>query len=1163
MHLHRLHLQAYGPFTDRWLDFAPRGLTLVHGPNEAGKSSLLRALIALRFGIEHRSSDNFVHDHARMVLGGVFVDAQGVPCHLVRRKGRGQTLTLRTDDGTVQPASAAIEQALTGGLGRGDYETMFGLDHARLRAGGAALVAGEGDVGAALFEASAGLRSVPRVIEALEGSARQLFVPGARGRNGRLNEALRRHDESARACREALLRPAEWAERQRAQAESGEVLRSLLARQTELQRQCERWREWLVVAPLLRRLDEAAAWLAAQGDEPVLDEATERRRVEIQTAQAALTRDLAALQADEAVLQRALAELPAPTTLLPVAPMIDRLAAQGETLDRLAQEIATLVPAWQAALSQRADCAARLDPQAPVEALLARRPAPEDRATIARRLAELDQAERALAQHLAAMAARHDDAGDPAGDTDAIADDTVSDVARAALRSAGEAATAARTVLARLDTLPAERAAWQRQVAEAAVALGLDPARATPRRLLEAEIDLAQRQLDESHALRGDLQQRIREIDVALRRQRAERERLLASGPVPTRDDVLAARGARDALWTRMHAAADGDTAAGAASCEADYLAALRHADALADALAQDTARAARLQELQRALADLAHDRAQRLDDIDRLDATAAARARDWTDRLTAAGLPVLAPTALREWQGRWQAARELAERVDALGGEQAQAEAVAAQVRQGLLAALRTVLRDAMPFDAEAPLSALLALAHQIEAMQARAEQARATRSGVRQAREQQHRRDQAEADRLRSARDAAAQRLAQAAAVLSLAGVPDAVAVRARLDAWGALDEADAAVRHIELQRATCQAERGQIDERAAAVAQALGEGVPADLRHWIDTLVERLARTRALDQQRERLQQSLRDTQARRQQQARALQLQDEALAALCRAAGVDDAAALPAREDRARAIRARRQEHDQAARTLAQASAQAPDVLRAQLGTLDRTALAAELQRGEQALADLAAEVEQARARDEQARRALDALDASDRAAQARERMEGAAASIRADHEPWLRTRVAQALLNRALRSFRERAQGPMLAAASRHFATMTGGEFVRLVGDVDADASRPVLRARRQDGREIGVEAMSEGTRDQLYLALRLAAWGLQRERGLDLPVVLDDVLMTSDDARALRMLGALADFAADAQVLVFTHHRHLLDLARQALPAGRLAIQEL
>ena len=41
--------------------------------------------------------------------------------------------------------------------------------------------------------------------------------------------------------------------------------------------------------------------------------------------------------------------------------------------------------------------------------------------------------------------------------------------------------------------------------------------------------------------------------------------------------------------------------------------------------------------------------------------------------------------------------------------------------------------------------------------------------------------------------------------------------------------------------------------------------------------------------------------------------------------------------------------------------------------------------------------------------------------------------------------------------------------------------------------------------------------MSEGTRDQLYLALRLAALKLQRDPGVNLPVILDDVLMASDD----------------------------------------------
>jgi uncharacterized protein YhaN len=47
-----------------------------------------------------------------------------------------------------------------------------------------------------------------------------------------------------------------------------------------------------------------------------------------------------------------------------------------------------------------------------------------------------------------------------------------------------------------------------------------------------------------------------------------------------------------------------------------------------------------------------------------------------------------------------------------------------------------------------------------------------------------------------------------------------------------------------------------------------------------------------------------------------------------------------------------------------------------------------------------------------------------------------------------------------------------------------------------------------------------------------------------------MPLVLDDTLITSDDARAANILRALARFAEGSQVMLFTHHRHLLDLAR-------------
>jgi uncharacterized protein YhaN len=158
-------------------------------------------------------------------------------------------------------------------------------------------------------------------------------------------------------------------------------------------------------------------------------------------------------------------------------------------------------------------------------------------------------------------------------------------------------------------------------------------------------------------------------------------------------------------------------------------------------------------------------------------------------------------------------------------------------------------------------------------------------------------------------------------------------------------------------------------------------------------------------------------------------------------------------------------------------------------------------------------------------------------------------------------PWIRSRLAHALLSEALGRFRDRAQGPMLASASGYFSRMTGGEFVRLVGDDSTEP--PVLLAERRDGGRLQVEGMSEGTRDQLYLALRLAALELRRAAQVDLPLLLDDVLMTSDDRRAALILQALADFAREGQVIVFTHHRHLVEIARSALPEDRLAVIEL
>jgi len=84
--------------------------------------------------------------------------------------------------------------------------------------------------------------------------------------------------------------------------------------------------------------------------------------------------------------------------------------------------------------------------------------------------------------------------------------------------------------------------------------------------------------------------------------------------------------------------------------------------------------------------------------------------------------------------------------------------------------------------------------------------------------------------------------------------------------------------------------------------------------------------------------------------------------------------------------------------------------------------------------------------------------------------------------------------------------------------------------------------------------------------EEIYLEYsdsRLAALKLQRERGVDLPVILDDVLMASDDVRAGCIFKALANFSASGQVVVFTHHDHLCDVARRNVAHDAIAVVEL
>ncbi|MDP2827447.1 MAG: hypothetical protein Q8O37_02450, partial [Sulfuricellaceae bacterium] len=126
--------------------------------------------------------------------------------------------------------------------------------------------------------------------------------------------------------------------------------------------------------------------------------------------------------------------------------------------------------------------------------------------------------------------------------------------------------------------------------------------------------------------------------------------------------------------------------------------------------------------------------------------------------------------------------------------------------------------------------------------------------------------------------------------------------------------------------------------------------------------------------------------------------------------------------------------------------------------------------------------------------------------------------------------------------------RESKQGPMLARASEVYSGLTQGAFNKLVVDYESEPLK--LSGQRATGELVDIEGMSEGTRDQLYLALRLAALELHLEQTVSLPFIADDLFINYDDGRAKAGLEALGRLSEMTQVIFLTHHEHLVPVAQ-------------
>jgi uncharacterized protein YhaN len=190
------------------------------------------------------------------------------------------------------------------------------------------------------------------------------------------------------------------------------------------------------------------------------------------------------------------------------------------------------------------------------------------------------------------------------------------------------------------------------------------------------------------------------------------------------------------------------------------------------------------------------------------------------------------------------------------------------------------------------------------------------------------------------------------------------------------------------------------------------------------------------------------------------------------------------------------------------------------------------------------------------------RDIEAMDGGAGAAEAAGEAEEALAQIAHLAVEYAQKRLMAILLNREIQRFAEENQGPILTRTSELFQRMTLKRYDGITSGF-SENDQAILLCRRADDETVDVEGLSDGTRDQLYLSLRLAALEHHMVQNESMPLVVDDVLVTFDDMRSSATLELMGELAGKSQILFFTHHQRLVELAREVIPEDRLAVHEL
>ncbi len=341
MWIRQLHVDRFGPLERRSLRLPAKGLTIIEGPNEAGKSSLMELLRLLLFGPARGTGPKEPGWGGRAEL----VSEDGHALWVERTR---QGTSIRDAGGQVLDV-AALDTMLAGTT-RGLYHNVYAFGLTELQEIGSL----KGDqVGAQLLSAGLGVSlNLQQVLASLKKAREGLYLP--RGQKPSLNQAQRALRDATDAVNRAERTEATWHRLKQDERRAAEAAERLAAADRELAGQQERldrlaalwpdWTQWEQATAAVARDPDVAGW-PPDASERARDAAQNLNaaRLAVDAAEARLAEVRRALP--EASLVAALQD-PAWQALVDRWPTVQRRQEEAErqsvTLDLARQQLAVL-----------------------------------------------------------------------------------------------------------------------------------------------------------------------------------------------------------------------------------------------------------------------------------------------------------------------------------------------------------------------------------------------------------------------------------------------------------------------------------------------------------------------------------------------------------------------------------------------------------------------------------------------------------------------------------------------------------------------------------------------------------------------------------------------------------------------------------------------------